>query len=338
MGVAVIVGTEKGAAILRADDAREVWTVDALQLPGWIVTASTRDARGRFYVGVTSDVYGVTILTSEDLEAWEPVAEPPRYTPADRGNSEHNRIIRASDPQGRMQAEQRHVDQIWRLHAAGDVLYAGVSEAGPFRSVDRGASWEALRGLSDHPSREAWVPGFGGLCAHAVLVDGGNPDRLWVGISAAGLFRSDDGGESWTAKNAGIAPGDDGEPGAEPIEAYCVHGLAHVPADPDVIYRQDHRGMYLTRRRRQLAVDRGRSTDRGAERGATMRLRIPHRLRPGQRLGLRGAADRRQLPLPAGRPAAGLPHAGPGGELGAERLRPARRLLRERAARRAGGR
>lgn len=80
-----------------------------------------------------------------------------------------------------------------------------------------------------------------------MLVDGGNPDRLWVGISAAGLFRSDDGGESWTAKNAGIAPGDDGEPGAEPIEAYCVHGLAHDPADPDVIYRQDHRGMYLTR-------------------------------------------------------------------------------------------
>ena len=149
MGVAVIVGTEKGAALLRADDAREVWTVDALQLPGWIVTASTRDARGRFYVGVTSDVYGVTILTSEDLEAWEPVAEPPRYTPADRGNSEHNRIIRASDPQGRMQAEQRHVDQIWRLHAAGDVLYAGVSEAGLFRSIDRGASWEALHGLND---------------------------------------------------------------------------------------------------------------------------------------------------------------------------------------------
>lgn len=114
----------------------------------------------------------------------------PRYLPSDRGSAEHNRIIRTSDSSGRVQREQRHVDQIWRLHAAGDPLYAGVSEAWLFRSFDRGDSWEPVRGLNDRPSRNTWILGFGGL---------------------------------------------------------CVHALAHNPADPDVIYRQDHRGMYLTR-------------------------------------------------------------------------------------------
>ena len=161
----------------------------------------------------------------------------PRYLPPDRGSAEHNRIIRTSDSSGRVQREQRHVDQIWRLHAAGDPLYAGVSEAWLFRSFDRGDSWEPVRGLNDDPSRNTWILGFSGSSAWALLVDGQNPERLWVGISAAGVFRSDDGGESWVSKNDGVSRD----------EGFCVHALAHNPADPDVIYRQDHRGMYLTR-------------------------------------------------------------------------------------------
>ncbi len=237
MGVVVIVGTAKGAAVLRSDDARESWDVDALEFKGWIVTAATRDSGGRYYIGVTSDVYGTAILASDDGVSWSQLESAPRYEPTDAGNELHNRIIGSTDPVGRFKGSNRHVDQIWRLHAVGDVVYAGVSEAGLFRSDDRGKSWEPIRGLNEHPTRPTWDAGFGGLCAHSIHIDERNPQRLWVGISAAGVFRSDDGGESWAEKNDGVVKG----------EGFCVHSLAHDPQDADLIYRQDHRGMYRSR-------------------------------------------------------------------------------------------
>lgn len=237
MGVVVIVGTAKGAALLRAEASRERWEIEALLVKGWIVTAATRDAGGRTYVGVTSDVYGAAILVSDDLREWRQLESAPRYEPTDAGNEGHNRVIGATDPFGRFKGANRHVDQIWKLHAVGDVVYAGVSEAGLFRSDDRGKSWEPVRGLNEHPSREGWNPGFGGLCAHTVLSDARNPDRMWVGISAAGLFRTDDAGQSWVDANEGVSRN----------EGYCVHSVAHDPNDADVLYRQDHRGMYRSR-------------------------------------------------------------------------------------------
>ena len=235
MAVVVLVGTAKGAAVLRSDETRGRWSVDALHLPGWIVTAAARDDRGRYYAGVTSDVYGAAIVASDDLRSWRQLDHVPRYLPTDTGNAEHNRIIRASSARA-FSEERRHVDQIWKLHAPGDVLFAGVSEAGLFRSRDRGGSWEPLTALNEHPSRPNWIAGFGGLGAHAILVDANTPSRMWVGISAAGVFRSDDGGESWQRKDVGIRTS----------EGCCVHSLAHDPRDADVIYRQDHHGMYLT--------------------------------------------------------------------------------------------
>ncbi|MEE9606157.1 MAG: exo-alpha-sialidase [Myxococcota bacterium] len=235
-GVVVIVGTAKGVAVIRSDAARERWSVSALQLKGWIVSAATRDPQGRTYLGVTSDVYGAVILVSEDLEAWRQLERGPRYAPGDPGNQEHNRVIRSGDVAGRYRGSNRHVDQIWKLHAAADVVYAGVSEAGLFRSDDRGVSWSVDGGLNQHPTRSDWGPGFGGLCLHSLLCDARDPRRLWVGISAAGVFRSDDGGGSWAAKNDGVSAN----------EGWCVHSLAHDPNRADVIYRQDHRGMYRT--------------------------------------------------------------------------------------------
>ncbi len=237
MGVVVIVGTAKGAALLRSDDKRESWEIDALEFKGWIVTAATRDSGGRYYVGVTSDVYGTAILASDDGSSWQQLESAPRYEPTDAGNEGHNRIIGAMDPMGHFMGSNRHVDQIWRLHAVGGVVYAAVSEAGLFRSDDRGKGWEPVRGLNEHPTRPSWGAGFGGLCAHSILVDERNPERLWVGISAAGVFRSDDGGETWAEKNDGVVES----------EGFCVHSLAHDPRAADLIYRQDHRGMYRSR-------------------------------------------------------------------------------------------
>jgi hypothetical protein len=243
MAVVVIVGTDKGGMLLRADDARERFELGELRFRGWRVTAAARDPGGRTYVAVAGEVFGSAILASDDLERFEPLEAAPRYEPGERGNPDHNRTITfnnvafqssvtSDNPLGLY--AHRHVDQIWKLHSAGDALYAGVSEAGLFRSGDRGKSWQPVRGLDDHESRASWIPGFGGLCLHSVLSDARNPQRLWVGISAAGVFRTDDGGRTWARKNDGVAKG----------EGFCVHGLANDPRHADRIYRQDHRGMY----------------------------------------------------------------------------------------------
>jgi photosystem II stability/assembly factor-like uncharacterized protein len=237
MGTAVAIGTSKGALILRQDEPGGAWRSGGLALRGWIVTAFTRDPAGRAYAAVTHDVYGAAILASDDLAEWTQLEGAPRYAEGERGCEGHNRIISAMDPMNRFEPGARYVDQIWKLVAAGDVLYAGVSEAGLFRSDDRGKSWQVLQGLNRHPDRESWGPGFGGLCAHTVLVDDVRPERLWVGISAAGAFRSDDGGETFVSKNEGVSFSGEG---------YCVHSMAHDPRNADVIYRQDHRGVYRT--------------------------------------------------------------------------------------------
>lgn len=236
MGVSVLVGTQKGAVLLRSEDRRS-WSRSPLQLKGWLVTAFARDASGRTYAAATHDVWGCVVMASDDLEHWEQLDAAPRYDPSEVGNPGHNRVVGSMDPMGRFAPGGRHVDQIWKLLAAGDVLYAGVSEAGLFRSADRGKSWQVLAGLNRHPDRESWIPGFGGLCAHSVLVDANDPQRLWVGISSAGTFRSDDGGETFVSKNEGVNSGGEG---------WCVHGIAHDPSDADTIYRQDHRGVYRT--------------------------------------------------------------------------------------------
>jgi photosystem II stability/assembly factor-like uncharacterized protein len=235
MALALIVGTKKGAAILSADVERSKWTQQFV-LKGWSVTASTRDDGGRFFLAITSDVYGAALMTSDDLANWTQLDAAPRFKPGDRGNPDHNRIAGAADFMGRYKDGARLVDQIWTLHATRGAIYAGVSEAGLFVSEDRGHSWSGVEGFNEHPSRANWVPGFGGLGAHTILSDATNPDRMWVGVSAAGFFRTDDGGKTWHPKNEGV-PGDTGQ---------CVHHVAHDPENAGVLYRQEHRGVYCS--------------------------------------------------------------------------------------------
>jgi hypothetical protein len=234
-GPTVLVGTRKGALVLRSDAARAHWTRSPLLMKGWLVTAFAREPSGRAYAGVTHDVWGTAVMASDDLEHWEQLEGAPRYAEYAKGNEGHNRIIGAMDPMQQFTPGGRHVDQIWKLFFAGDTLFAGVSEAGVFRSDDRGKSWRPLRGIDEHPDREGFIPGFGGLCAHSILVDESNPNRIWAGISSAGLFRSDDGGETFHSKNEGVNSSGEG---------WCVHSVAHDPRKADTIYRQDHRGVY----------------------------------------------------------------------------------------------
>lgn len=235
MAEQLFIGTVKGAFIAtrkngatRHDAGRPTdaapspenkWTIEGPLFKGWSVTAAARAGDGRYLAGTNSDVYGPAIHTSPDLRTWTQIENGPTY---EKGGD-------------------RKLEQIWTIKPIGDRVYAGVAEAGLFRANGDLEAWQPVTGLNDHPTRSGWMPGAGGLCAHVVLHDG---DTLWCGISAVGVFRSDDGGETWTPKNAGVKQV---LPDEEHEEiGFCVHGLAADPDDPQRIYRQDHLGVYRT--------------------------------------------------------------------------------------------
>ncbi len=181
MAVTLVVGTEKGGFVVRSDTKRETWKVEGPFFKGWKVTTCERDAQGRFIAGVTSNVYGATVQISKDLKKWTQATKNPAW------------------PAG----GTRKMNQIWRIFAGPHALLAGVDDAGLFASTD-GLTWAPVDGLNEHPTRAGWQPGAGGNCAHSILVDPMNPQRAWVGISAVGVFRTDDGGGTWATKNVGI--------------------------------------------------------------------------------------------------------------------------------------
>jgi hypothetical protein len=187
--------------------------------PGWKVTAFGQAPDGTHIAGVGSNWFGVGVHRSENLLDWNPTDSPPAW------------------PEG----SERKMEQIWTFHGLGDRLYAGVAQAGLFTSDDNAMTWQPVTGLNEHPTRDRWFPGAGGLCTHRILDGNGT---MWVGISAVGVFRSDDDGATWVPRNDGIPSVDTAETGDRPEVGYCVHGLAHDPADPKRMWRQDHQGMF----------------------------------------------------------------------------------------------
>lgn len=213
----IAVGTEKGAYLL--DEGSGTWDVTGPLFPGWKVSAFGSTQDGAHLAAVGSNWFGVGIHRSFDLVDWEQTETPPSW-PEDT---------------------ERKMDQVWTFHRQDGRLWAGVAEAGLFTSDDDGVTWEPVAGLNEHRTRDKWEPGFGGLCAHRVKVDGGTQ---WVAISAVGVFRSDDGGATWNPKNDGVAPVGLPEDAPRPEVGYCVHCVAHHPDDPNRIWRQDHSGVY----------------------------------------------------------------------------------------------
>lgn len=211
------VGTVKGAFLLRPEGRG--WDVRGPLFPGWEVTAFGRAADGTHLAAVASGWFGPAIHRSGDLAEWEQVADGPAW------------------PEG----ADRKLNRVWFFHRDGDALWCGVDDAGVFRSDDHGLSWRSLEGLNEHPSRAGWSPGGGGLCAHHMLTAG---DRMWVGISAVGVMRSDDGGATFARRDDGIQPVVASED--EPFDGSCVHGLVADPANPSRIWRMDHSGVYRT--------------------------------------------------------------------------------------------
>jgi hypothetical protein len=249
-GVRVLVGTKKGAFILSADGKRKDWRVNGPLFAGWELyhlKGSPVDPN-RIYASQSSDWFGQIIQRSEDGgKTWDPPGTKPEdlMGPDGMPTGKSNMFVYEGDV-GTHQwfdGTQRpwEFKRVWHLEPSlsdPDTVYAGVEDAALFRSTDGGASWAELPGLRRHGSGPRWQPGAGGMCLHTILLDPENPDRMFIAISAAGAFRTDDGGETWTPINKGL--NSNYIPDATADVGHCVHRMDLHPARPQTLFMQKH--------------------------------------------------------------------------------------------------
>ncbi|MDR0343312.1 MAG: exo-alpha-sialidase [Nocardiopsaceae bacterium] len=232
-GVRVLVGTSKGAFILTADAGRKKWEVSGPHFGGWEVyhlTGSPADP-DRLYASQSTGWFGQLIQRSDDGGAsWAPAGNDFNYQGEAGTHLWYDGTPRPFE-----------FKRVWHLEPSAadpDVVYAGAEDAALFRSADGGGSWEELPALRQHASAPGWQPGAGGMCLHTIMLDPGDPGRIFTAISAAGAFRSDDGGTSWRPINRGLHS--EGIPDEDAEVGHCVHRLARHQARPDVLFMQKH--------------------------------------------------------------------------------------------------
>ena len=253
--IRVLVGTRKGAFILTSDGARKRWDVNGPHFGGWEIyhlKDSPADPN-RIYVSQTSSWFGQVIQRSDDGgKTWNTPGEGwPEATPDGRPKGESNKFAYDTSPTtGAPLTTHQWYDgsqrpwefkRIWHLEPSltdPNTVYAGAEEAALFRSTDGGQTWHELAGLRTVKGN-LWQPGAGGMCLHTIMLDPNDAGRIYIAISAAGAFRSDDGGKSWRAINKGLMskyelPDPDAEVG------HCVHRMAMHPARPNVLFMQKH--------------------------------------------------------------------------------------------------
>jgi photosystem II stability/assembly factor-like uncharacterized protein len=250
--VRVLVGTRKGAFILTSDGKREKWDISGPHFPGWEMyhlKGSPADPN-RIYASQTSGWYGQVIQRSDDGgKTWHQPGTPPGPPPAPGPpKAASNKFV--YDASAAPLTTHQWYDgtqhpwefkRVWHLEPSltdPDVVYAGVEDAALFRSTDGGENWKELPGLRGHGTGPKWQPGAGGMCLHTVILDPSNPDRIFIAISAAGAFRTDDGGKSWKPINRGLYSQYIPDPRAE--IGHCVHHVAMNPKRPGVLFMQKH--------------------------------------------------------------------------------------------------
>ena len=232
-GIRVLVGTRKGAFILTSDDKRTNWSVQGPHFPGWEVyhlKGSSIDPN-RIYVSQSTGWFGQLIQRSDDGgQSWQPMNNEFAYKGVPGTHQWYDGTPHPWD-----------FKRVWHLEPSltePDTVYAGIEDAALFKSTDAGASWHELAGLREHTTGSTWAPGAGGLCLHTILLDKNDPKRMYVAISAAGAFRTDDAGETWKPINKGLVSSHIPDPDAE--VGHCVHRLAMHPARPNVLFMQKH--------------------------------------------------------------------------------------------------
>lgn len=245
--VKVLVGTRKGGFIFTADKDRKQWSKSEVLFKGWNMMHMVMDPRdGRLYSALTHFVFGATIHSSDDLgKTWKQSAESPKFSrPSASGRPGGTPEEAFSGNPIPDTPEQ--VLKIWNIEPGRadepGVLYAGVQPAALFKSTNRGESWELNEALFDHPQRGKWNPGAGGLCLHSIVLDPNNHKRMYVAVSAAGVYRTDDDGRSWQPRNKNVLA--DFEAKTFPEFGQCVHKLALHPIRPNVLFQQNHCGVY----------------------------------------------------------------------------------------------
>ncbi len=231
--VRVLVGTRKGAFVLTSDARRTTWEITGPHFAGWEIYHLKGSPLNpeRIYASQSSGWFGQVIQRSNDGgQTWEPVGNKFVY----EGNPGTHQWYDGSQ-------RPWEFKRVWKLEPSlieAETVYAGVEDAALFRSSDGGQTWQELPGLRSVKGN-LWAPGAGGMCLHTIVQDQGDPNRLFTAISAAGVFRSDDGGQTWRSANRGLkSPYELPDPDAE--VGHCVHCIAMHPAHPGVLYMQKH--------------------------------------------------------------------------------------------------
>jgi len=256
-GVRVLVGTRKGAFILTSDAKRESWDVSGPHFAGWEiyhVKGSPVDPN-RLYASQSSGWFGQIIQRSDDggktwFQPGTPAGEP-TTTPEGFPKAESNKFVYDTTAEtGAPLTTHQWYDgtphpwefkRVWHLEPSltdPDTVYAGVEDAALFQSSDGGRNWHELSGLRGHGTGPHWQPGAGGMCLHTIILDPSDPQRIYIAISAAGAFRTDDGGKTWKPINKGLYSQYIPDPNAE--VGHCVHHVAMHPSRPGVLFMQKH--------------------------------------------------------------------------------------------------
>jgi photosystem II stability/assembly factor-like uncharacterized protein len=229
----VLVGTRKGAFVLTADGKRDRWDVAGPHFAGWEIyhVKGSPAHPDRIFASQSSSWFGQIIQRSDDGgRSWEPVGNQFAY---DGVPGTHQWYDGTPHPW--------EFARVWHLEPSlhdPDQIYAGVEDAALFRSDDGGKSWQELSGLRTHGSGPAWQPGAGGMCLHTILLDPTDPARIFIAISSAGTFRSEDSGKTWQPINRGLVSEQIPNPTAE--VGHCVHRIAMHPSRPNVLFMQKH--------------------------------------------------------------------------------------------------
>ena len=254
--VRLLVGTKKGAFILTADGKRKKWSVSGPHFAGWEIyhiKGSPVDPN-RIYASQTSSWFGQIIQRSDDGgKTWHQPgsANEPSTNSSGMPRGESNKFVYDTSAEtGKPLTTHQWYDgtqhpwefaRVWHLEPSlsdADTVYAGVEDAALFRTTDGGHTWHELAGLRGHESGPRWQPGAGGMCLHTIVLDPRNPERIFVAISAAGAFRSEDGGKTWRPINQGLRSQYIPDPTAE--VGHCVHRIAIHPNRPDTLFMQKH--------------------------------------------------------------------------------------------------
>jgi photosystem II stability/assembly factor-like uncharacterized protein len=222
------VGTKRGLFFLTSQD-RKTWSCEPPAFKGTRVFYAKLDQRDghRLFAAQNGDFFGSFLHYSDDFgTTWN---EPEQGIKFPEGSEEKLQNIWVIEP-GR--ADQP------------GTLYVGVDPASLWESHDNGVTWELNEGLFNHPTRQTWNPGAGGLCLHTIIPDYSNPSRMWLGVSAVGCIRTDDGGKTWTFANKNTRAGF--QPDIYPEYGQCLHRMVQHPTSPEVLYQQNHCGIYMT--------------------------------------------------------------------------------------------